>query len=55
MRPLDAEIVSSRSPLHSDSPVEVKCRVSGSRPRPIVKWYLGERFLGTGHLSVSLQ
>lgn len=41
MRPLLVRITSEKKPLSANNPYELTCEVVGSRPEPVITWWLG--------------
>lgn len=41
VRPLWVKITSEKKPLSADNPYELSCEVVGSRPEPVITWWLG--------------
>uniref|UniRef100_T1J3R4 Ig-like domain-containing protein n=1 Tax=Strigamia maritima TaxID=126957 RepID=T1J3R4_STRMM len=54
LKPLQVEIQEERRALSAGKHYELKCRSSGSRPPPVVAWWMGDKRLKTTRNTVSI-
>lgn len=54
VRPLWVKITSEKKPLSADNPYELSCEVVGSRPEPVITWWLGSVQLKDTRETVSI-
>ncbi|RWS08313.1 hemicentin-2-like protein, partial [Dinothrombium tinctorium] len=53
LRPLEVKIVKPRKPISSGSQASFECQSFGSRPRPLINWWIGSIHMSDAQESIS--